>query len=59
MQGITVDAAYPRIWLTLGFVQQGVGDVSAARVALARAAKLDPQSVVGREAKRMLAALPK
>lgn len=57
-KGIAVDATYPRIWLTLGFVQQSLGDLSGARVALAKAAELGPESPVGREAKRMLAALP-
>lgn len=57
-KGIAVDSSYPRIWLTLGFVQQSVGDLNGARVALTRAAELDPKSAIGHEAKRMLAALP-
>ena len=57
-KGIAVDATHQRIWLTLGFVQWGRGDVSAARPALTKAAELDPESRVGREAKRLLDELP-
>jgi tetratricopeptide (TPR) repeat protein len=57
-KGIAIDAGHQRIWLTLGFVQSGMGDVGAARLALARAVALDPESRVGREAKRLLDALP-
>jgi len=56
--GIAVDATNQRIWLTLGFVQWGMGDVSAARPALTKAAELDSESRVGREAKRLLDELP-
>lgn len=56
--GIAVDGEYQRIWLTFGFVQQGVGDLDAARIALTRAAELDANSGVGREATRLLSLLP-
>lgn len=57
-KGIAVDATQQRIWLTLGFVQSGVGDVSAARRSLGKAAELGPDSKVGQEAKRLLDSLP-
>jgi tetratricopeptide (TPR) repeat protein len=57
-KGIAIDAKYQRIWLTLGFVQWGMGDVNAARPALTKAVDLDPESRVGREAKRLLDELP-
>ncbi len=57
-KGIAVDATHQRIWLTLGFVQWGMGDVSAAKPALTKAAEIDPESRVGREAKRLLNELP-
>jgi tetratricopeptide (TPR) repeat protein len=57
-KGIAIDAEHQRIWLTLGFVRSGMGDMGAARLALGKAVELDPQSRVGREAKRLLDGLP-
>ena len=57
-KGISVDDTHQRIRLTLGFVQSGLGDVSAARRSLSMAAELDPNSKVGLEAKRLLDSLP-
>jgi len=57
-KGIAVDATHQRIWLTLGFVQSGLGDVAAARRSLSKAAELDADSRVGQEAKRLLDSLP-
>lgn len=56
--GVQVDPGYQRIWLTLGFVQAGMGDTAAARTALQRAVELAPDSPIGQEAERMLGRLP-
>jgi len=57
-KGIALDAGNQRIWLTLGFVQTSMGEVTAARRALLKAVELDPGSRVGLEAKRLLDDLP-
>ena len=56
-EGVVVDPAYQRIWLTLGFVNSQVGNEGAARRALTRAVELDPASDVGQSAAAMLANL--
>ena len=57
-KGIALDDGNQRIWLTLGFVQTSMGEVTAARRALLKAVELDPGSRVGLEAKRLLDDLP-
>lgn len=57
-KGLAVDDTHQRIWLTLGFVQSGLGDVTAARRSLNTAAQLGPDSTIGMEAKRLLDSLP-
>jgi len=57
-EGIALDPANQRIWLTLGFVNNQLGDIEAARAALTTAADMDAASDVGRSAKRMLDELP-
>lgn len=57
-KGVTVDPAYQRIWLTLGFVNSQLGNVDQARAALTTAAELDPSNEVGQSAAEMLAGLP-
>ena len=58
-KGIALNPNHQRIWLTLGFVQTGMGDVAAARRAFTKSVELDPGSRVGLEAKRLLDDLPK
>ncbi|MDX2314357.1 MAG: tetratricopeptide repeat protein [Gammaproteobacteria bacterium] len=58
-KGIALDSGNQRIWLTLGFVQTGVGNTAAASRAFGEAIEIDPGSQVGREASRLLAALPR
>jgi Tfp pilus assembly protein PilF len=57
-EGITVDPANQRIWLTLGFVNKGLGNVDEARAALTRAMQMGPDNDVGKSAASMLAELP-
>lgn len=57
-KGIAIGGNHQRIWLTLGFVQSGMGDVDAARSSLSIAAKMDPDSRIGLEAKRLMGELP-
>lgn len=56
-EGVIVDPAYQRIWLTLGFVNSQVGNKAKAREALTRAAQMEPNTDVGRSATQMLEAL--
>ncbi|MBT8047393.1 MAG: tetratricopeptide repeat protein [Xanthomonadales bacterium] len=53
-QGTAVDPNYQRIWLTLGFVNSQVGNISEARNALNAAIQLGADSEVGRSASDML-----
>lgn len=53
-QGTRVDPRYQRIWLTLGFVKSGSGDVGGARLAFQKAMEIDPESGIGVEAKAMI-----
>lgn len=57
-EGITVEPANQRIWLTLGFVNMGLGNVDEARTALTKAIKMGPDNEIGRSAAEMLAELP-
>ena len=56
MLGENVEAhpEHQRSWLTLGFVNQQMGDSQAARRALDTAISIDPASDVGRSAQSML-----
>jgi len=56
--GIAQDSTYPRIWLTLGFVNAQVGNMPEARTALEKATQLDPGGDVGQAATEMLGKLP-
>jgi len=55
--GVAAAPDFQRIRLTQGFVAAQVGQMGLARDALAKARDLDPDSDVGAEAARMLAAL--
>jgi len=57
-EGVSVDPTYPRIWLTLGFVNSQLGNIGQARAALATAAELDAEGDVGQSAATMLESLP-
>ena len=56
-QGLEKEPGFQRIWLTLGFVQTHTNERSEAGLTLQEAIKLDPESEVGQEAKRMLESL--
>jgi len=53
-RGVIIDPSYQRIWLTLGYVNSQVGNINEAREALSHAAEIDPNSVVGQSATKML-----
>lgn len=57
-QGIAIDPANQRIWLTLGYVNSQLGNVDEARSALMAAVEMGPDSQVGQTAARMLEGLP-
>jgi Flp pilus assembly protein TadD len=56
-EGVQRGPDYPRIWLTLGFVQLHRGERQAAAEALVRARDLGSETGVGEEARRLLAEL--
>lgn len=56
-EGIKVDPAYQRIWLTLGFVNSQLGNVMQAQSALTTAVDLGADTEVGQSAAEMLRAL--
>ncbi len=58
-KGVEKDPKFQRIWLTLGFVQMHTDERNEAGFALREVIKLDPQTQVAREAKRMLEKLNK
>ncbi len=53
-KGTGIDPEYQRIWLSLGFVMLSTGNKDDARTALVRARDIDPDSIIGREAVKML-----
>jgi Tfp pilus assembly protein PilF len=57
-EGITVEPTNQRIWLTLGFINKGLGNVDEARAALTKAMQMSPDNEVGKSAASMLAELP-
>jgi len=57
-QGVTVDASYQRIWLTLGYVNSQVGNTAEARTALTTAMEMNSGNDIGQSAANMLAELP-
>ncbi len=56
-KGTEVMPTYQRVWLSLGFVLMSMGRNEEAKTALEKAAELNPETDVGREAKRMLGVL--
>ena len=57
-EGIAIDPAHQRIWLTLGFVNSQLGNTKQARAALNTAADLNASNEIGKSAIKMLADLP-
>ena len=53
-EGVALDPSYPRIWLTLGFVNSQLGNIGQARSALTKAVQLGADSDVGQSATKML-----
>ncbi len=53
-EGLAVDPNYPRIWLTLGFVNSQLGNTGQARSALTTAAEMGAGTDVGLSATKML-----
>ena len=53
-EGVAVDPAYQRIWLTLGFVNSQLGNMEQARAALTEAVQISPNTEVGQSATQML-----
>ncbi len=53
-RGTEVVPSYQRVWLSLGFILMTEGRKGEAKPVLQRALELDPESTVGREAKKML-----
>ena len=51
-------AEYPRLWLTLGFVQARQGLYDEARQSLSRAVAIAPESEIAQEAQQMIQQLP-
>ena len=57
-EGITLEPANQRIWLTLGFVNKELGNIDAARTALTTAIQLGVENEIGQSATGMLESLP-
>ncbi len=56
-KGAEIMPSYQRIWLTLGFVSAAAGKNEESKTALKKAIELNPDSVVGQEAKRIMGLL--
>jgi Flp pilus assembly protein TadD len=56
-EGLAIDPKYPRIWLTLGYVNSQLGNTEQARSALTTAAEMGAGTDVGLSATKMLNAL--
>ena len=57
-EGITVDPAHQRTWLTLGFVNSQVGNTEQAREALTNAIEIGTDDEIRKSATKMLESLP-
>ena len=57
-EGVKLDPANQRIWLTIGYVNSQAGNTSAARAALETAIQIDSESSIGKSASSMLESLP-
>jgi len=57
-QGVAINPANQRIWLTLGFVYSQLGDNEQARAALTTAANMNTENEIGKSATEMLTNLP-
>ena len=57
-KGAGIQPDFQRIWLTLGFVQIGIGNYPNAKRSLERAIELGPETKQGKSAREMLSKLP-
>lgn len=57
-EGVAIDPAHQRIWLTLGFVNSQLGNTEQARAAFNTAVNLNATNEIGKSAMKMLADLP-
>jgi len=57
-QGAMTDPTHQRVWLTLGFVNNDMGNVEDAKAALSTAVRINSENSVGQSAAGMLARLP-
>jgi len=57
-EGVTVDPANQRIWLTLGYVNSQLGNTGQARSALDKAARIGDNDSIRQSALKMLDELP-
>jgi len=57
-EGVAIDPAHQRIWLTLGFVNGQLGNTEQARAALNTAANMNADNEIGKSAIKMLADIP-
>jgi Flp pilus assembly protein TadD len=57
-QGVTLEPAHQRSWLTLGFVNSQLGNFEQARSALTKAVQINSGNEVGQSALAMLEDLP-
>jgi tetratricopeptide (TPR) repeat protein len=55
--GLDIDSAHQRSWLTLGFIHSQLGNADEARAALTNAVRLGADTEVGQSATRMLSDL--
>lgn len=53
-EGITLEPANQRVWLTLGFVNKELGNIDVARTALTTAIQLGVENEIGKSAASML-----
>lgn len=57
-RGSDLQPEFQRIWLTLGFVESGLGNIPEAKQALQNAIELGPETDPGKSATKMLSKLP-
>jgi len=57
-RGSDLAPKFQRIWLTLGFVESGLGNIPEAKQALQNAIELGPETDPGKSATKMLSKLP-
>jgi len=58
-KGTEVDPTYQRIWLSLGFTLMSQEKIEEGKQALEKAIELNPDTIIGKEAMRMLGTIKK